>query len=444
MKALKSLLPIACSISLLACTQVSDSSSLPSKPTQTNTLPAEAIAAKNTSASADPSAQAAALISAPEFAACVAELSKKAKSAGISNSTITGSLAKAKLNARVLELDRQQPEFTNTFANYFNRSVTDQRVAQGQALLAKHRALLDRVSLQYGVPAPYLLAFWGLETNFGSFFGNMLVINSLATLACDQRRSEYFTAELISALRILDEGAIAPDKMLGSWAGAMGHVQFMPTTFLQYAVDYDGDHKRDLWNSTPDAMASAAKFLQGLGWKASDSWGREVKLPVDFPFLEAGLKNTKPLSEWRKLGIKSADNTPLPSTSINASLLVPSGYKGPAFLVYDNFNVIMRWNRSEFYALAVGHLADRIAGAGKLLQSPPEDAPRLHRNQVIKMQEQLNQKGFAAGKPDGILGQGTRRAISEFQYQQGMVADGFPGKEVLGLLGVNIDAVNQK
>jgi membrane-bound lytic murein transglycosylase B len=221
----------------------------------------------------------------------------------------------------------------------------------------------------------------------------------------------------------------------------MGHVQFMPSAFLQYAVDDDGDHKRDLWNSTPDAMASAANFLRGLGWQANASWGREVKLQTNFPFLEAGLKNTKSLAEWSKFGVKSADNSPLPQTDEIASLLVPAGYQGPAFLVYQNFNVIMRWNRSEFYALAVGHLADRIAGAGKLMQPPPNDAPRLHIDQVIALQEQLNQRGFNAGAPDGILGPGTRRAISEFQHQQGMIADGFPGKEVLVLLGVTFDMV---
>lgn len=436
MRALKSLFPIAYCMSLLACAQVSDSSSPESITAQATPSTTEASVNK-TASNPKSSVPAAVSISGAEFSACIKGFSEKAKVAGISKTTISGSLVKAKLNPRVLELDRQQPEFTRTFADYLNRNVTDQRVAQGQALLVKHRALLDRVVQQYGVPAPYLLAFWGLETNYGSFFGNMPVVDSLATLACDERRSEYFTAELISALRILDEGAITPEKMVGSWAGAMGHVQFMPSTFLQYAVDYDADHKRDLWSSTPDAMASAAKFLQGLGWQSSGRWGTEVKLPAGFPFREAGLKNSKSLSEWRGLGVKQADNTPLAKTDVSASLLVPSGYKGPAFLVYNNFNVIMRWNRSEYYAIAVGYLADRIAGAGKLIQAAPEDAPRLYRNQVIKLQEQLNQKGFDAGKPDGILGQGTRRAISEFQYQQGMVADGFPGKEVLGLLGVS-------
>ena len=183
-------------------------------------------------------------------------------------------------------------------------------------------------------------------------------------------------------------------------------------------------------------MASAAQFLQSLGWKTSERWGREVKLPSNFPFLEAGLKNSKSFAEWRQLGITNADNSPLAQVDLNASLLVPAGHQGPAFLVYDNFNVIMRWNRSEFYAIAVGQLADQIAGGDKLVQSPPTDAPRLHRQQVMLLQEMLNKKGFDAGQPDGIFGPGTRRALSEFQANQGMIADGFPDKKTLSLLGI--------
>lgn len=435
MKSIKKFLPVMCCMSLLSCAQAPESSNLNS-----SSVPATAAQIKSATGqtSSAPAVQPEPPINAADFSNCIVSFTEKAQQEGISNKTITNSLAKAKLNTRVLELDRQQPEFTTTFADYFNRRVTDKRIEQGQALLVKHQALLDRVSAQYGVPAQYLLAFWGLETNFGSYFGNIPVVDSLSTLACDPRRSTFFTGELISALRILDEGAIEPNKMIGSWAGAMGHVQFMPSAFLKNAVDFDGDNKRDLWNSTDDAMASAAHFLQSLGWDSSERWGREVKLPTNFPFLEAGLKNSKTLAEWSKLGVTQADKTPLPAADIRASLLVPSGYQGPAFLVYDNFNVIMRWNRSEFYALAVGHLADRIAGKEKLVQPPPEDAPRLHRDQVIVLQEQLNKRGFDVGTPDGILGPGTRRGISEFQHQQGMIADGFPGKKVIGLLGVDV------
>lgn len=376
-------------------------------------------------------------ISDAEFSACVKGLEVKAKAAGISNSTINASLHTAKYNKRVIELDRKQPEFSTTFADYFNRSVSEQRITQGKALLIKHKDLLDRVTQKYGVPAPYILAFWGLETNFGRVFGDIPVVDSLTTLACDPRRSDFFASELMSALSILDAGDVAPNQMIGSWAGAMGNFQFMPSAFIQNATDYDGDKKRDLWNSTPDAIASAAKYLQNLGWQPNSRWGREVKLPSGFPFQEAGLKNTRTLAEWKKMGVKTADNQSLPQENIKASLLVPSGYRGPAFLVYENFNVIMRWNRAEFYALAVGHLADRIAGAGPLVQPPPTDEPRLRLDQIWKLQEQLNQRGFDAGTPDGIFGPGTRRALSLFQHQQGMIADGFPSKKLLAMLGVN-------
>lgn len=428
--------PFICCVILVSCAKTSGRVHASVKTPPAKTASENSTEIKNTNAQP---AQATPLVTEADFSVCVNRFAEKAKASGVSAKTINNSLLSARLNTGVLELDRQQPEFSTTFADYFNRRVTDQRIQQGQTLLIKHRELLDRVAKQYGVPANYLLAFWGLETNFGSNFGNISVVNSLASLACDKRRSAFFTTELMAALHILDEGAIASDKMVGSWAGAMGHVQFMPSAFLKYAVDYDGDHKRDLWNSTPDAMASAAKFLQGLGWQANTGWGREVKLQSDFPFLEAGLKNTKSLLEWSKLGVKSADNKPLPQTDEQASLLVPAGYQGPAFLVYENFNVIMRWNRSEFYALTVGHLADRIAGGEKLMRPPPSDAPRLRRDQVIALQEELNQKGFNVGTPDGILGPGMRRAIGAFQHQQGMIADGFVSKEVLALLGVKFE-----
>lgn len=375
---------------------------------------------------------------AEEFAQCIANIDALARTEGISDDTLTNSLAKVSYSERVIELDRRQPEFTTTFADYFGRRVNEQRVTQGRALLEKHGPLLNRIAQEYGVPAPYLVAFWGLETNFGSFFGRMSVLDSLATLACDPRRSRYFTRELISALRIIDEGSITAERMEGSWAGAMGHVQFMPSVFLRYAVDYDESGQRDLWNSLPDAMASAANFLKHLGWDDSTRWGREVRLPDNFPFMEAGLDTRKPVNEWAKQGVRQANGSALPNADIQASLLIPAGHQGPAFLVYNNFRVIMGWNQSEFYALSVGHLADRIAGAGKLVQAPPSDAPRLSRDQVIALQKTLNDKGYDSGVVDGILGPATRSALRNFQHSQELVPDGFPGLEVLTLLGIQV------
>ncbi len=370
------------------------------------------------------------------FPECVERFRKTAEAEGLTSAVVQTSIANLKWSERVVELDRQQPEFTTPFADYLNRRVTSQRVEDGRRLLREHRELLTRVEREYGVPAPYLVSFWGLETNFGSYFGKMSVLDSLATLACDERRSRYFTRELMSALRIVDEGAISAERMEGSWAGAMGHVQFMPSVFLRHAVDYDDDGKRDLWNSLPDAMASAANFLNSMGWDEDYRWGREVLLPEGFDYLKAGLKQKRPLSEWREMGIRQTSGAALPNESIEAALLVPSGHKGPAFLVYDNFKVIMGWNQSEYYALAVGYLADRIAGAGKLHNPPPENSPRLNREQVIALQETLKAKGFEVGKVDGIWGPATRRALSQFQSKQDMVPDGFPNQAVLNALGI--------
>ncbi|MDX1610589.1 MAG: lytic murein transglycosylase [Halofilum sp. (in: g-proteobacteria)] len=365
-----------------------------------------------------------------DFAACVATLGDQAKRAGISPAVVEASLAGIERQERVIELDRGQPEFVTTFADYFDHRVTERRVERGRELLEEHERLLDRVYRDYGVPPRYLVAFWGLETNYGSYFGRMPVLDSIATLACDERRSEFFTTQLIAALRIIDEGAISPRRMQGSWAGAMGHVQFMPSVFLKYAVDYDGDGRRDLWGSLPDAMASAANYLSDIGWETGWRWGREVRLPENFPYHYAGRDQWRPLDEWRELGVRDAYGRKLAGGDIEAALLVPQGHAGPAFLVYPNFEVIMRWNRSQLYALAVGRLADRLAGATTLVQQPPE-GPRLRREQVAALQEHLKAKGFDSGPIDGIPGPLTRQALRAYQQTQGMVADGYPSPALL-------------
>ena len=372
-----------------------------------------------------------------EFSQCIERLESQAIEAGVSAETANTVLASAEYLERVIELDRRQPEFTTTFADYLNRRVNDQRVSKGREMLQEHRELLDRVTRETGVPAPYLVSFWGLETNFGAYFGKMPVPSSLATLACDPRRSAFFTEQLIAALRIIDEGAISPEQMEGSWAGAMGHVQFMPTVFLQHAVDGDGDGKRDLWNSLPDAMMSAGNFLEDLGWNGDYRWGREVLLPENFDYELADGRRLQ-LSEWRQLGVTDAFGNALANEPIKASLVVPSGHRGPAFLAYHNFGVIMGWNRSEFYGIAVGHLADRIAGAGKLQNPPPEDLPALSRDNILAIQEALNEKGFDTGEPDGIMGPQTRSAIRSYQANNDLVADGYPGEAVLETLGITL------
>ncbi|MDO6441479.1 lytic murein transglycosylase [Marinobacter sp. 2_MG-2023] len=370
------------------------------------------------------------------FEECKLQLQEKAIAAGVSAQTAQEVMTRVQYIDRVIELDRRQPEFTTTFADYLNRRVNDARVTKGRELIKEHSALLAKVTEATGVPAPYLVSFWGLETNFGSYFGKMSVPDSLTTLACDARRSTFFTEQLIAALRIIDEGAIPVEQMEGSWAGAMGHVQFMPTVFLKHAVDADGDGRRDLWNSLPDAMMSAGRFLESMNWDGDYRWGREVLLPENFDYSLADGRRLE-LSKWRELGITDAFGKPLSREDITAALIVPAGHQGPAFLAYHNFKVIMGWNRSEFYAIAVGHLADRIAGAGILQNPPPEDTPALSRDTVLELQTALNERGYDAGKPDGITGPATRSAIRKYQHDNGLIADGFPGQELLDKLEVN-------
>ncbi len=371
------------------------------------------------------------------FSQCVARLGERARTEGLTSPTVAQALAGVRYEQQVIDADRRQPEFVDTFANYLDRRLTPERIATGKALLQQHRALLARLQQQYGVPAQVLVSFWGLETNYGSFFGKIPVLNSLATLACDERRASYFSEELMNALRLVNRGEATPSQMVGSWAGAMGHTQFMPSTWLRYAADGDGDGRVDLWNSTADALTSAAHYLQQIGWRRDQRWGDEVVLPASFAYELTGRQRPQMLSRWRELGVSGTAGAPVggdPARSL--ALIVPSGHRGPAFLVGDNFEVILRWNRSESYALAVGLLADRLVGAAPLRVAPPADAPRLSRAQVEAMQRKLVALGFATGEVDGVLGPATRDALRRFQQQRGMVADGFPDTPVLQALGV--------
>jgi membrane-bound lytic murein transglycosylase B len=369
------------------------------------------------------------------FEDCLQSLQQQALTQGISERTVAEVIPGLEHQARVIELDRSQPEFTQVFADYFSKRVSEGRIEKGRALYAEHGDFLSQLTRQYGVPGAYLVSFWGLETNFGSYLGAMPTLDSLATLACDQRRSEFFTNEFLLALKLLEREKLRASDMKGSWAGAVGHTQFMPSSYLQYAVDGDGDGRIDLWNSRRDALASAANFLSELGWESDQRWGREVSLPDNFDFSQTPEKRS--LLEWRDLGLRQASGGPLPVVAgMDAQLLMPAGHKGPVFLAYDNFDVIMRWNRSTSYALSVGHLADRISGAGALRQPLPLNQPRLRIDEVIQLQELLSAGGFDAGEADGMLGPATRSALREFQLSVGLIGDGFPDQGTLERLGV--------
>lgn len=364
------------------------------------------------------------------FDQCVQKLKARALQEQIAPAVVNSQMDSVQYVARVIELDRRQPEFTETFHNYLGQRVNEHRVQKGRTLLKQHYDLLLQLTHQYGIPPQYLVAFWGLETNFGAYLGKMNVLDSLTTLACDPRRSEFFTLELLEALRLVEAGVADHGTMLGSWAGAMGNMQFMPSAYRRFAVDADGDDKADLWNSLPDAFTSAAHFLNQLGWQRNLRWGREVLLPGDFDYALAGRDVRKPLAQWRQLGVRDVAGNRVPALDLAASVIVPSGHNGPAFVVYENFEVIMGWNRSEFYALAVGHLADRINGGGELKVAPP-DGERLSIETVQWVQQTLNTAGYDAGPADGIFGTRTKRALRKLQKEQGWVADGYLSDDVL-------------
>lgn len=368
------------------------------------------------------------------FAACLDELAAIARAEGISAELADGVLGGLEFQPRVIELDRAQPESRQTFAGYLRDRVTRGRVERGRELLDQHRELLDGLNREYGVPSHYLVALWGMESSFGRHTGRMPILDSLATLACDPRRSEFFRDELLTAIRLVEREALAPSAMLGSWAGAMGQTQFMPSAYFAHAVDGDGDGRIDLWRSPADALASGANYLKSLGWKRGERWGREVGVPADFAFDKSGIDQPRPLSEWAALGVRRADGAALPLADMTARLLLPMGHAGPAFVVYDNFDVLLEWNRSTLYAVAVGHLADRIAGGGALRADLPEHDTAMVTSEMAELQRRLAELGYRPGEADGILGPATRSALREFQRDRGLIVDGYPDQRTRAAL----------
>ncbi|HWK53182.1 MAG TPA: lytic murein transglycosylase [Hyphomicrobiales bacterium] len=404
-------------LGLLLCWQLPAlAADVPESPTQETSAPDAALPAQ-------------------DFTAWLNELRSEALGRGIDQGTLDAAFAGVQIPLdRVLELDRNQPEFVQTFTAYMRNRMSDARVARGQRLLVEHADLFSRIEREYGVQPHYLAAFWALESNFGDATGGFSVVNALATLAYDPRRADMFRGELLTALRIIQAGHIQASEMTGSWAGAMGQCQFMPSTFASYAVDGDGDGRIDIWHSLPDVFASAANYLSRSGWKPGERWGREVLLPDDFDFALAGTDVRKSVTEWDALGLRRADGSPLGASEIMGSVILPAGAEGPAFLGYDNFRTIMVWNRSTFYAISVGHLADRFQGAGPIAHMPKVEEQALARADVMELQTRLNELGFDTGEPDGVLGSRTRAAVRDFQLDKGMAADGYASYAFLARL----------
>ena len=367
------------------------------------------------------------------FAEWREQLRAEAFSLGISEETL---LAIDDLEApldRVLELDDAQPEFIQTFTRYLSLRITPLQINRGQALLRQYAVLLEEVRQSYGVQPHYLVSFWAIESNYGRATGGFSVLQALATLAFDPRRADFFRTELLTALKIIDDGHIAVDNMSGSWAGAMGQLQFLPSVFARYGIDGDNDGKIDIWNSLPDIFHSAANFLSQSGWRGDERWGREVLLPSNFDFSLTGTRTRKPLQEWNELGIIQMNGSPIPVANMRASVILPAGAGGPAFLTYANFRATMVYNPSTFYALTVGHLADRYTG-GAAIQRMPENEQAMSVADVQALQELLNAAGFDSGEPDGRVGSRTRAAVRAYQQNKELPMDGYASLKLLEAL----------
>ena len=356
------------------------------------------------------------------------QIRQMATEQGVSKTTIDKAFFQLSPRPDALKEDRKQPEFNQNFWSYVNKRVTQTRLNNGYDTLKQNSSLLNKTTQQYGVPTYVLVSFLGIESNYGYHTGSHNLVQSLATLAYDRRRSNFFTRELIELLKLIDKNKIPLDAK-GSWAGAMGAVQFMPTSVQAYGVDANKDGKIDLWNDKQDIYASAANFLKKNGWVKGEKWGREASIPKNFDYKQTGLGIKKSVNDWAKLGVLRANRNRLPNSNMKASLIVPMGHRGPAFLVYRNFDVIMDWNHSILYAISVGYLADRINGSGKLI-TKPIDEPLLSKDNVLTIQQTLNLLGYNTGVPDGMAGPKTRSATRQFQSDIGLVADGYVGYEL--------------
>ncbi len=369
-----------------------------------------------------------------EYVSWLEELKQDMLNRGISKETIDTVYAQDfyQPDSDVVKKDRKQPEFTLTSTNYLNRLVNSKRVENGRQKYKNLKKTLQPIEEKYGVPAPYILAFWGLETNYGAGFGNYNTIAALTALSYDKRRPQFFRNELYQALKIIDTWKIDYTKMQGSWAGAMGHFQFMPSTFNAYAVDFNQDGQIDIWHSFEDASASAANYLSSIGWNKDVPWGLEVSLPWNFNFSQAGRSNKKTVAEWRKQGVKALSCKKLKvDNNEKASIITPEGSKGRAYMVFSNFDKIMNWNRSENYALAVGTLADYINSSQQWKAKKDNTALRLRTDDVITVQSFINKMGWGKLDEDGQLGSKTRDAVKKLQKEALLPQDGYPDQKLL-------------
>lgn len=371
---------------------------------------------------------------AADFDNCVERLWPAAARRGVSREAFVNLTAGLTPDLRIMDLLDSQPEFTKSFWDYLDLLVNEPRIQKGREMLARYKAQFDAAEKVYGVDRHVIAAIWGVETKYGALVGDRPVLRSTATLACVGRRQPYFTEEFLSALEILARGDVKPEHLVGSWAGAFGPTQFMPTSFKRYAIDGDGDGRRDVVTSMADMIASTANNLKKDGWVAGQSWGYEVVVPKGFNYMLADRSHQLTVREWERLGIKRVGDKPFPRAGDKAYLLVPAGARGPGFLMLNNFRVIMKYNPAEAYALAIGHLADRLRGGGAFVQAWPRDERVLSRTERLELQQRLAAAGYDVGEPDGRLGGRTRAAVRRYQAAVGVAPDGFASESVLARL----------
>jgi membrane-bound lytic murein transglycosylase B len=373
----------------------------------------------------------------PAFLAWIEALKAEARGKGISDRTLDAAFRRVRLSARVVELNENQPEFSRAIWDYMDGAASAERVARGRSLMRQYRKSLGRAERQYDVPASIITAIWGLESNFGKNLGGFNVIEALSTLAYEGRRAAFGREQLLAALKILEQGDITPERMVGSWAGAMGQTQFIPTVFLQYARDGNGDGKRNLWDTRADVFVSTANYLNGKGWQEGAPCFDEVQLPDNFDYGQADIAIEKPVREWADLSVTLADGRKLSrrkgqDQDAPAAILLPAGHKGPAMIAYPNFKVVLAYNNAISYALAICELSQRYKGGPGIRKPwPRSEQPILSRNDRVELQTQLARRNYDVGEPDGVIGKRTREAIRAYQRSVGMVPDGFPTMTLL-------------
>lgn len=371
---------------------------------------------------------------AANFQSCVQSLWPAARAGGITRDTFDRAFKAMTPDPKVIEQATYQPEYVRPIGEYIDRLVSDKRIAAGKEKLAENKALLDQIEKRYGVDRYVVVAIWGVESNYGTQPGDENVIRSLATLICSGTKASYARSQIVVALRIVQRGDIPLPLMNGSWAGAMGYTQFIPTTYQKFAVDFDGDGKRDIWNDVADALGSTASYLKVSGWQPGATWGYEVTLPKGVNPKRISESTVKSLGDWQRLGFGRANGQPFPRPTERATLFAPEGANGPSFLVLNNFRSILHYNVAPAYALAVGHLSDRLRGSGPFVHPWPTDENHLALDQRMELQRLLVARGLMTGDADGVIGPATLEAVKTYQRSKGLPVDGFPSLTILELL----------